>query len=284
MSIRIITDSPSDIPLEEAKKLNIEIVPLKINVEEESYREGIDITNDVFYDKLIRSETLPTTSAPSPGDYVELFDSAKEAGDDVIVITLASSLSATYQSACIAKDMAKYERVFIIDSKQATLGQLLLVKYAVKLKNEGKATEEIVDIIEDVKNKVVLLAMVDTLDYLHKGGRLPKTVALTTGFLNIKPIIKLENGSLKLAGGSRGTKGANKNIIKSIDSYGGINLDVPAVFGYTGNSSEDIEKGRSFMARVDEEYSLNKSEFYQIGSVIGTHAGPGAFGIAFLKK
>ena len=283
MSIKIITDSPSDLLLSEGEKLQVNIVPLNIHIGEESYKEGIDITTNIFYDKLKKSDKLPTTSAPSPDDYLAYYQEAKEAGDDVIVITLASALSATYQSANIAKDMLDYPKIHVVDSTQATIGQLLIVKYAISLRDEGKSAEEIVNIIENAKTRVKLLAVFDTLDYLHKGGRLPKTVAIASGLLNIKPIIKLENGSLNLIASARGYKSSLKRLLKLIDSYGNINPKVSAIFGYTGNTEEAINQAVGFKEQVDAKYNLDKTELCQIGSVIGTHAGPKAFGIAFLK-
>lgn len=281
MSIKIITDSPSDLLLSEGEKLQVNIVPLNIHIGGESYKEGIDITTDIFYDKLEKSDKLPTTSAPSPDDYLAYYQEAKEAGEDVIVITLASALSATYQSANIAKDMIDYPKIHIIDSTQATIGQLLIVKYAISLRDEGKSAEEIVSIIEDAKKRVKLLAVFDTLDYLHKGGRLPKTVAVATGLLNIKLIIKLEDGSLDLISSARGYKSSLKRLLKLIDNCK-LYPKAPAIFGYTGNTEEAINQAVGFKEQVDAKYNLDNTELCQIGSVVGTHAGPKAFGIAFL--
>lgn len=281
MSVRIITDSPSDITREEAKELNINIVPLKINVDGASYREGIDITTDEFYERLEASEELPTTSTPSPEDFLEYYKVAKEAEDDVIVITLASSLSGTYQCANLAKDMSEYSNIHVIDSEQAALGEMVLVRYAIQLRDEGKSAVEIVEIIEKAKKKTVLLAVLDTLDYLHKGGRLPKGVAVASGLLKIKPIIKVEAGSLKLTGTARGYNGGMKNLLKLIDDYDEFNPDTPVLFGYTGKSADQV---KIFKEKADEKYNLENTNIYQLGSVIGTHAGPGAFAIGFIQK
>ena len=281
MAIRIITDSPSDITTEEAKLLNISIVPLRINVDDKSFKEGIDITTEEFYNKLEKSDTLPKTSAPSPDDFLAHYDEAKKAGDEVIVITLAASLSASYQSAVIAKELAEYSKIHVIDSKQASIGEMVLVRYAIRLRDEGKTAKEIVEILEKAKDKIILIAIVETLDYLQKGGRLSKTVALAGGLLNIKPIITVKDGAISLIAKPRGIKGAMKNLLSSIDDYDNFNLAAPVVYGYTGNLSDNIEV---FKEQADEKYNLEGTNIYRIGSVIGTHAGPGAFGIAFLQK
>lgn len=279
MGIRIITDSPSDISINEGADLNIIIVPLKIHFDDKSYTEGVDLSVDEFYQKLTTSENLPTTSTPSPEDYLFHYEEAKNAGDDVIVITLAFALSGTYQCAHLAKDMSNYSRVYIIDSEQATISQMLLVKYAVKLRDEGKTAEEIVDLIEVIKDKVVILAMVDTLEYLHKGGRLSKSLAIAGNILKLKPIITLNKGAVSLIGKARGFKGSVKTILKLLDEYD-LDSSGPVIYGYTGDSRQC----ELFKEEADEKFKLNDTNYYPIGSVIGSHAGPGAFGIAFLSK
>ncbi len=280
MSIRIITDTPTDISFEEAKELNINLVPLKINIGGKSYREGIDLSIKQFYEMLESSETLPTTSTPSPEDFLTYFKEAKEAGDDVIVITLASALSGTYQCANLAKDMADYSKIHVIDSEQASISQMLLVRYAIKLRDEGKTVEEIIEIIEESKKKTVLMAVVDTLEYLQKGGRLSKGAAIAGGLLKVKPLVTIKDGSLKVLGKARGFKASVKGTLAEIDNYGEFDTSAPIIYGYTGSSKQaDIFKEQS-----DEKYNLKDTKMYPIGSVIGTHAGPGAFAIAFLHK
>ena len=280
MAIRIITDTPSDISFDEAKEMNIDLVPLKINVDGESYREGIDISVDQFYQMLETSKVLPTTSTPSPDDFLTYFEEAKEAGDDVVVLTLASALSGTYQCAILAKDMADYPNIHVIDSEQATLGEMVLVRYATKLRDEGKSVQEIVDTIEASKKKVVLLAVLDTLEYLHKGGRLPKSVAIAGGLLKIKPMITLKDGSVEVVGKSRGIKASIKNLLAEIEKYPEFDAAAPIVYGYTASS----DQCETFKEKADEKFNLKDTKMYPIGSVIGTHAGPGAFAIGFLHK
>ena len=279
MAIRIITDTPSDISIKEGRDLNINIVSLKIHFDEVSYTEGVDLSVEEFYQKLESSKNLPTTSTPSPEDYLLHYEEAKKAGDDVIVITLASALSGTYQCANLAKDMANYSRIFIIDSEQATISQAMLVRYAIKLRDEGKTAEEIVNYLNDIKDRVVILAMVDTLEYLHKGGRLSKSLAIAGNVLKLKPIISLDKGSVSLIGKAHGINASIKTILKLIDDYD-IDLSEQIIFGYTADPTQGI----LFKERVDIKYKLKDTRLYPIGTVIGTHAGPGAFAIAFISK
>ncbi|NLJ89614.1 MAG: DegV family protein [Clostridiales bacterium] len=280
MAIRIITDTPSDISFAEAKEMNIDLVPLKINVDDKSYREGIDITVDEFYQMLETSKTLPTTSTPSPENFLTYFEEARDAGDDVIVISLAAGLSGTYQCAVLAKEIAGYSNIHVIDSEQATLGEMVLVRYAVKLRDEGKTVKEIVDAIETSKKKVVILAVLDTLEYLQKGGRLPKSVAIAGGLLKIKPMITLKEGAIEVVGKARGHKAALKNMLAEIDKYPDFDTSAPIVYGYTKTPDQCLK----LKEEADKKYNLKDTKMYPIGSVIGTHAGPGAFAIGFLHN
>ena len=280
MSIRIITDSTSDISRKEGTKLNIDIVPLKINIDGASYTEGIDITNEEFYEKLETSNNLPTTSTPAPEDYLTYFEEAKKAGDDVIVITLSSGLSGTYQCANIAKDISEYSNIHVIDSKQATLSQMLLVKYAVQLSDEGKSIDEIILAIEEAKERVVLLLTLDTLNYLYKGGRLSKGASIAGNLLKIKPIITVTDGVADLISKARGFKGSMNTMLELTKEYGPFDPNMLVVYGYSGNP----ERCESFKKNADETFSFIDTEMISIGSVIGTYAGPKAYGIAFFKK
>ena len=175
MAIRIITDSTSDINPKEAEKMGITVIPLKVLFGEKEYREGIEITMDDFYKKLSEADKLPTTSQPSPEEFLEHFQQAKETGDSVIVLLIASKFSGTLQSATIAKDMVEYEDIHIIDSLTTITGLRLLVEHTITMREQKREVAEIVETINQLKERIVLLAMVDTLEYLHKGGRLSKS-------------------------------------------------------------------------------------------------------------
>ncbi len=280
MAIKIITDSTSDIQRSEAKKLGAEIVPLNVIFEGSSFKEGIDITNDSFYSKLKEAKELPTTSQPSPQDFLEYFLEAKRSGDTVIAILLSSKISGTVQSANIAKEIADYSSIYIIDSLSSIMGLRLLVEYALELRDEGKTPEEIVEIIEEAKNRVAIYAVVDTLEYFLKGGRLSKGNAMVGTLLNLKPIVGLKEGSLQMVGKARGLNNAINSLFKEIEKEGDFDLSRPVYFGYT----ETEDKCLLLMEKAKERFNLKNTPMYPVGCVIGTHAGPGASAIAFLRK
>lgn len=280
MAIRIITDSTSDINKEEAKELGLTIVPLKVIFGDKEYRDGVEITIGEFYEKLVSSEVLPTTSQPSPDDFLGYFNEAKDAGDSVIAILISGKLSGTVQSALIAKEMSKYSDIHVIDSLNTITGLRILVEYAVKLQREGKKAEDIVAEIEQTKNKIVLLGMVDTLEYLHKGGRLSKSSAVLGSLLNFKPIIKLDEGAMGLVGKERGVNKGIAKILETVDDYGAINKDFPVKFGYTAEDS----KCKLLKEKTVEKYNIDNSYVHPVGCVVGTHVGPGACIITYVKK
>ncbi|NLK76003.1 MAG: DegV family protein [Clostridiales bacterium] len=280
MGIRIITDSTSDIDLAQAKKMGITIVPLKVIFGDREYREGIEITLDNFYPKLISADKLPTTSQPSPDDFLKHFIEAKEAGDSVIVILVSGKLSGTLQSANIAKEIADYSNIFIVDSFNAIMGLRILVEEAVKMRDEGAPVSKIIASLEDLRERIVLLAMVDTLEYLHKGGRLSKTSALLGTLLKFKPIITLKNGMIDLAGKERGLRKGIDRIITLIEEAGPIDKTYPTYFGFTAEDSKCI----LLRDKVMEKFHIGASKVLPVGCVIGTHAGPGAAAIVYVRK
>lgn len=280
MGIRIITDSTSDISAAQAKELGVTIIPLKVIFGDKEYREGVEITMEGFYDKLVKAEKLPTTSQPSPDDFLASFLEAKKANDSVIVILISGKLSGTVQSATIAKDLAEYEDIHIVDSQITITGLRFLVEYAVKLSREGKSAAEIVPILEDVKDRIVLLAMVDTLEYLHKGGRLSKSSAILGSLLKFKPIITLQDGVIGVVGKERGTNKGIAKMLEIMEERGQIDYNYPLYFGYTAEDS----KTKQLMESVKDRYGVTNGSIHPVGCVVGTHAGPGACVITYIRK
>ena len=280
MGIRIITDSTSDISAAQAKELGVTIIPLKVIFGDKEYREGVEITMEGFYDKLVKAEKLPTTSQPSPDDFLASFLEAKKANDSVIVILISGKLSGTVQSATIAKDLAEYEDIHIVDSQITITGLRFLVEYAVKLSREGKSAAEIVPILEDVKDRIVLLAMVDTLEYLHKGGRLSKSSAILGSLLKFKPIITLQDGVIGVVGKERGTNKGIAKMLEIMEERGQIDYNYPVYFGYTAEDS----KTKQLMESVKDRYGVTNGSIHPVGCVVGTHAGPGACVITYIRK
>jgi DegV family protein with EDD domain len=280
MGVRIITDSTSDISLEQAKQLGVTIVPLKVIFADKEYKEGIEISIDGFYEKLVKADRLPTTSQPSPDDFLIYFNEAKEAGDSVVVILIAGKLSGTLQSATIAKDMINYKEIYIVDSLNAITGLRLLVEHAVKLSRQGMNAAQIAETIEGLKDRIVLLAMVDTLEYLHKGGRLSKSSAIIGSLLNFKPIITLRDGAIGVVGKERGSNKGIAKILETIDEFGVMDPNFPIYFGYTAEDSKTL----ILKEKVVEKYGLKETQIYPVGCVVGTHVGPGACVITYIKK
>lgn len=278
--IKIITDSSSDITLDKAKQIDVTIVPLTIIFNNEEYLDRFTIQPKEFYSKLESSKNLPTTSQPAPSSFLAEIEKAKENGDEVIILTLSSKLSGTYQSATIAKQMSEYEPVHIIDSLNATLGLQFLVDEAVRLRDLGKSADEIVEAIENIKHKIKLIAVVDTLEYFVKGGRLSKTGGMAGTLLKIKPLVGLVDGSIDVLGKSRGMLAASNKIAELISQSGEMDLDYPVYVGYTG-SDEGNEK---FFSNLQTTFNFGDYKTYEIGPTIGTHAGPGAKGIVYKIK
>lgn len=279
MSVKIIIDSTTD--LIESVKEKVEIVPLTIRFDDEEFIDGVTIDHKMFYEKLIESDTIPTTSQATPSAFVPFFDKVKENGDSAVVISLSSKLSGTYQSACLAA--SDYDNIYVVDSSSVAIGAGILVEYALNLVEEGLSAEEIAKKIEEKKSDVIIVAMLDTLEYLKKGGRISAAVAFAGGVLNIKPVICLDNGEIKMLGKARGSKQGNNLLVQEIEKAGGVDFNMPLLLGYTGLSDillkKYVEDSSSLWAHAKSE--LNSSV---IGSTIGTHVGPGAVAVAFFKK
>lgn len=279
MTTRIIVDSTADLVPE--IKERVHIVPLTVHFGDEEYIDGVTIDHETFYNRLIESDVLPTTSQATPDAFMKEFDKIKEAGEEAVVITLASKFSGTYQSAIIAA--SEYENIYVVDSTSAAMGSGILVEHAFRLLDEGKKAAEIALILEEEKKKIVVVALVDTLEYLRKGGRISKAVAFAGGVLNIKPVLSVIDGEINMLGKARGSKMGNNLLVQEIDKAGGIDFTKPVLLGYSGISDalllKYIEDSRHIW-----EGNLDEVRYTSVGSVIGTHAGPGAVVVAFFKK
>ncbi len=279
MKTRIIVDSTADLVPEVQKRVHI--VPLTVHFGQEEYVDGVTIDHKAFYEKLIESDVLPTTSQATPNDFAVEFEKAKEAGEAAIVITLASKFSGTCQSAMIAA--GNYENIYVIDSTSVAMGSGILVELALRLLDEGKSAEEAVRILEEEKKKIVVVALLDTLEYLKRGGRISKAVAFAGGVLKIKPVLSVTDGEIQLLGKARGSKMGNNLLVQEINNVGGIDFDKPILLGYSGISDalllKYIEDSRPIW-----DGRLEKIRYTTVGSVIGTHAGPGAVVVAFFKN
>lgn len=279
MKTRIIVDSTADLMPE--YKSRVSVVPLTVHFGEEEYIDGVTIDHKTFYEKLIESDVLPSTSQATPDAFMKEFDKAKEAGEAAVVITLASKFSSTYQSAMIAA--AEYENIYVVDSSSAAMGSGILVELAFRLLDEGKSAEEIAAILEEEKKKIVIVALVDTLEYLKKGGHISKAVAFAGGVLNIKPVLSVIDGEIHMLGKARGSKMGNNLLVQEIDKAGGIDFSKPVLLGYSGISDALLKKYIEDSRHIWEG-KLKEVRYATVGSVIETHAGPGAVVVAFFKN
>lgn len=276
----IITDSTSDITQAQAAREDLIVVPLHNLFGVEEYLDGVTISTEEFYQRLATAEELPTSSQPSPEEFLTHFNRCKEEGSSAVVITLSSKLSGTFQSAIIAKDMCEYDEIYIVDSLTATLGLNSLVHYAKLLRERGLSAKQIAEELEDKKQKVRIFALVDTLKYLKKGGRLSTSAALAGTLLNIKPIIEVKDGIVEVAAKSRGLQGAYKKMMELVEEANGIDLEFPYVIGYTG----DANLTQNFDVYAKEYLKKQDITKIAIGSTIGVHVGPGACGIGFFSR
>lgn len=279
MKTRIIVDSTADLAPE--LKGRVHTVPLTVHFGPEEYIDGVTIDHKTFYEKLIESDVLPTTSQATPAAFMKEFDKAREAGESAVVITLASQFSGTYQSAVIAA--ADYENVMVVDSGSAAMGSGILAELALRLLEKGKCAEEIAEILEEEKKKIVVVALVDTLEYLKRGGRVSKAVAFAGGVLNIKPVLSVVDGEIRMLGKARGSKMGNNLLVQEIEKAGGIDFGKPVLLGYSGISDALLKKYIEDSRHIWEG-SLPQVRYTTVSSVIGTHAGPGAVVVAFFKN
>lgn len=284
MAIKLIIDSSSDINLQEANKLGITMIPIEIQFGDEIYHDGVDLLPKVFYEKLIESNNLPKTSQINPFRFENEFMKVIENGDKAIVITLSSKLSGTYRSALqAASNECFVNNIFVVDSLNASLGIRLLIEYALELINKGLDINQIVDLLNEKKTKIRLLAMLDTLKYLKKGGRISPLVALSGEILSIKPVIAIIDGEVKLVGKARGSKNGKNLLNKLVEESTGIDFSMPYGGLYSGFDDYTIKKYIEDSKKIYQDNTDN-IPIYSIGCTIGAHIGPGGIGVAFFTK
>ena len=279
MKTRIIVDSTSDLLAEIKSRVNV--VALTLRFGDEEYVDGVTIDHHTFYEKLVETDVVPTTSQATPAMFAAQYEAAKEAGESAVVITLSSKLSGTYQSAKIAA--LDYDNVYVVDSGTVAVGGGVLVERALQLLDEGLEAEEIAKVLEEEKQKILIVALVDTLEYLKRGGRVSKTVAFAGAVLNIKPVLSVEDGEIRMLGKARGSKQGNNLLVQEIEKAGGVDFTKPVLLGYTGLSDALLQKYIQDSKHIWEA-GLHDVRYTTVGSVIGTHAGPGAVAVAFFKK
>ena len=279
MSIHIITDSAADLT-EENKRRLYAVVPLSVSFGEEVFADGVTLSKDKFYERLEKSKELPKTSQPSPEAFEKVFRKLQEKGDSAVVITISSGLSGTYQSACLAAQ--KYPNVRVVDSQSVSIGTGVLAEYACSCAEKGMELDELARHLTEKREEIGLIAMVDTLKYLRKGGRISGAAAVAGEVLNIKPVITIKDGKVAILGKARGSRKANNFLIEQI-RRNGVNYSMPILLGFTGQSDELLQNyvrdsSCLWQGHVDHLDSV------KLCSVIGTHAGPGAVAVAYFCK
>lgn len=280
MGVRLIVGSTSDLP---AKiKDRVIVVPLTVTFGNKEYIDGVTIKHDDFYDMLEKSAINPVTSQPSPAAFRERYEEVVKAGDTAVVLTVSAKLSGTYQSAMLGRDGME-DKIFVVDTKTATIAEAILCEYALRLVDEGRSAEEIAAILEKERDNVTVVALLDTLEYLVRGGRISKTAGMFGKLLSVKAVITARDGLIVPLGKARGIKNGKNFLAMQIEKAGGIDFDMPYLIGYSGTDDSMIKQYIEETRSLWEDH-IDKPAYVCMGSVIGTHAGPGALAVAFFNK
>ena len=279
MNVELIVDSTVDVP--ERVRSRLTVVPLTIHFGQEEFLDGVTMDRHRFYERLVESDVLPTTSQASPAAFDQELRRVRDSGSAAVVLTISSKLSGTYQSACIAA--ADYDNVYVVDSGTAAIGTGILAEYALTCIDRGMDAAALVRELTEKREDVCVLALVDTLEYLKRGGRISKTTALAGGLLNIKPVLTIEKGEILLIGKARGSRHGNNLLVEKIREAGGIDFSLPVLLGYSGLSDAFLQKYVED-SRPLWEGQTPALESTLLCSVIGTHTGPGVVAVAFFKR
>lgn len=282
MAIKLVIDSSSDITKAEASKLGITMISMVIGFGEEEYYDGETLLPKEFYEKLVSSPVHPKTSQITAFRFEEIFEELTANGDEVIAIVLSSGLSATYKSAVLAASNVN-GKVHVVDSMNATAGERLLLEYAMRLIKEGLGAEEIVEKLNAAKGKIRVFGLLDTLEYLKKGGRISAATAFVGGALSIKPIISVIDGKVEVIGKAVGAKRGEMMLSSMIEKTTGIDFDMPYCAIYTGTDDFSVNKFNTGSLSPWGEHASDVRSFV-IGSTIGVHVGPGVIGLVYFEK
>ena len=275
--VKIIVDSTADMIPEVEKQ--VAIVPLTVRFGQVEYVSGVDIDAKKFYEMLVESDELPTTSQATPYAFREVFREVTADGSEAVCLTCSAKLSGTHQSAVIAAEEFE-DRVHVIDSGTIAIGLGILAQYALELARTGLSAQEICRELTQKREDIRLLAMVDTLEYLKKGGRISGAAAVAGSLLNIKPVLTIDGGEIRVLGKARGSRPANNLLVQEIGKAGGVDFGKPVLLGYTGLSDLVLHKYVQDSASLWKD-SLESLPYSVVGSVVGTHVGPGAVAVAF---
>lgn len=278
MSIRLITDSTSEISQVQAKVFNIDVIPMTINFGDESFIDGINLSNQEFYERMRASDKLPKTSLINSEQFIEKFKKFPDE-DDIIGIFISSELSGSLQSALIAKDSLPTKKIHIIDSLQVSFGLTAIVLYAIRLRDEGKSAQEIVDAVEEAKKRIALFAVIDDLKYLRLGGRLSSSSAFFGTILHVKPLVQITEGKVLAVHKALGLHRAFAWLLEQYQNAD-VDLSMPRLFGHS-DAAETLDRFQKYVSR-HSDFPLEG--VFLIGPTVGVHAGPGAVGFCFFTK
>lgn len=281
MSVRIITDSASDMsPVEHPA---LAVLPLSVTFGTDVYMDGIDIDHQRFYEMLVERDELPKTGQVNPYAFSQVIAKVREAGDEAVIITVGAKLSGTNQSARTALAEAPGGDVYVVDSNNVTLGERVLVEYALRLVNEGRSAAQIAAAVEVVRDRVVVIGLLETLEYLVRGGRLSAAAGAVGTLLNVKPVVAVEDGLIVQLGKARGSKNGRNLLNQKVEKAGGIDFSMPLALGYTGLSDAVLKKYIEDSAALWAGHTEGELPVHTIGATIGTHVGPGAVAVAFFQ-
>ena len=275
--VRIIADSACDMTRGEAEELQVTLLPVTVTFGDREYTDGVDLSPREFYEKLIESDELPHTSQITPYTYGQVFREAVEAGDEAVCVVIGSKFSGSYQNALAAAEEFG-DKVAVADTQNVSMGELVLVKLALRLRERGLNAAQIGAALNEQAKNVHVLALLDTLEYLKKGGRISPAVAFAGEMLSIKPVVSVVDGEVVLVGKARGSKNGNNLLRKLMEKTGGVNFDMPVAIGYTGLSDDILRK---YMADNADIYAGRQLPVSAIGAAIGTHVGPNCVCVAF---
>jgi DegV family protein with EDD domain len=275
--IKIVTDSTAYLPESNIRELDIRVVPLYVHFGEQAFREGIELSNNEFYTRLEQAEMLPTTSQPSAGEFHEVFKELVDAGHEVVTLTISSKLSGTWNSAMAAKEMLPHAPISVIDTLSTSVGLQLMVQAAVDAASAGSSRQEIVDHIEEIKERMHLWFVVDTLEYLAKGGRIGNGKAFLGTLLKVKPILILQDGAIEPLEQVRSKRKAQDRMLELVEEYLGSNgpqAKLAIAHALVPQEAQAISQ------ELEERLGCCQPLTAGIGPVIGTHTGPGVIGVA----
>lgn len=281
MSIRIITDSASD--MSPAEHPALRVLPLSVTFGTDVYMDGVDIDHQRFYEMLVERDELPKTGQVNPYAFSQTIAEAREAGDEAVIITVGAKLSGTNQSARTALAEAPGGDVFVVDSNNVTLGERVLVEYALRLVDEGRSAAQIAAAVEAVRDRVVVIGLLETLEYLVRGGRLSAAAGAVGTLLNVKPVVAAEDGLIVQLGKARGPKNGRNLLNQKVEKAGGVDFSMPLALGYTGLSDAVLKKYIEDSAALWAGHTEGELSIHTIGATIGTHVGPGAVAVAFFR-